>query len=463
MVCIACALRGATLEETLALGRKALRNEGVPTAWRLSQSALSEAPESAAAHEFAGEVLFRRGEFLTAEAEFQRAVKLDENFALGWWGLARVAECTSRHKTADEDIRRAHELDPRDPRIFGAWAMRLRGERHIDALDQYVSMADPSRDADELEGLRQHIELDKALNGRKLMVLASAYAPAEIPLVRWINATTHLRIYGLEVSVNGRILRLQMDTGAGGILIQRKAAEKAGVARLSNATFSGIGDNTKLPGGYHGLAERVRIGEVEFRDALINVIDQELVGNEDGLIGTNVFAEFLVKLDFAGQKLRLDPLPGYHAGDEEPVDASVAPEMRNFARVFRFGHMLLLPTRVGDSGEVLFVIDSGAARTLISYDMAAQAGKVNRDEQMRLKGINGAVSDVYQTGNLFLQFAGFRQTNLGMTSFDMREHSRRLGTEVSGFLGLPVLSLFTLTIDYRDGLVNFEYKDKEPR
>jgi hypothetical protein len=69
------------------------------------------------------------------------------------------------------------------------------------------------------------------------------------------------------------------------------------------------------------------------------------------------------------------------------------------------------------------------------------------------------VADVYQTGDLFLQFAGFRQKNLGMTAFNMWEQSRRLGTEVSGFFGLPLLNLFTLTIDYRDGLVNFDRTD----
>ena len=30
--------------------------------------------------------------------------------------------------------------------------------------------------------------------------------------------------------------------------------------------------------------------------------------------------------------------------------------------------------------------------------------------------------------------------------------------DFAGFLGRPVLSLFTLTIDYRDGLVHFAYK-----
>jgi hypothetical protein len=121
--------------------------------------------------------------------------------------------------------------------------------------------------------------------------------------------------------------------------------------------------------------------------------------------------------------------------------------------------MLLLPTRVSNSRERLFVIDTGSARTLISYDAAAEIGKINRDDRLHLNGINGRVADVYQTGNLFLEFAGFRQRSVGMTAFDMWEQSRNLGTEVSGLLGLPLLDLFTLTIDYRDGLVNFDYRE----
>jgi hypothetical protein len=120
--------------------------------------------------------------------------------------------------------------------------------------------------------------------------------------------------------------------------------------------------------------------------------------------------------------------------------------------------MLLIPTRVGESREALFVIDTGAARTLISYDMAAEVSKLDRNDKLGLRGINGQVADVYQTGNLYLQFAGFRQKSLGMTSFDMWPQSRGIGTEISGFLGLPVLSLFTITIDYRDGIIKFDYQ-----
>ena len=444
------------MEATLSLGRKALLNEGVATAWKLSQQALAEAPDSASAHEFRGEVLFRRGDFAQSESEFKAALKLDANLALAWWGLARVAECSSLHKTAAQYYGRAYELDPKNPRIFLDWALRLHGPQHIQGLQKYLSMADPRRDEKDIADLRQHIQLDQALNGRHVLALVSPYQKTEIPLAPLISDVTHMRVYGLEVNINGTPLALQLDTGASGILIPHRAGDRAGVARLSYATFGGFGDSLKSPGGYRGIAERVRIGSVEFHDALINVSSQESIGTADGLIGTDVFSEFLITMDFSAKKLRLDPLPGYHVSDEELHDRVVSADMRNFVPVFRFGHVLLLPTRVNDSREVHFVLDTGSAKTLISYEMAEEASKLKRDDRTRINGISGQVADVYQTGDLFLQFAGFRQKNLGMTAFNMWEQSRRIGTEISGFLGLPLLNLFTLTIDYRDGLVNFD-------
>ncbi|HUJ51050.1 MAG TPA: tetratricopeptide repeat protein, partial [Bryobacteraceae bacterium] len=140
-VLAASALLGAEAGGTVALGRKALGNDGVATAWKLAQKAVNDAPDSAAAHEFAGEVLFRRGEFAQAEAEFERAAKLDANFALAWWGLARVSECSSMYKTAAEYFRRAYTLDPKDPRIVRDWAIRLSVQQQAEALEKYSSMA----------------------------------------------------------------------------------------------------------------------------------------------------------------------------------------------------------------------------------------------------------------------------------------------------------------------------------
>jgi hypothetical protein len=43
-------------------------------------------------------------------------------------------------------------------------------------------------------------------------------------------------------------------------------------------------------------------------------------------------------------------------------------------------------------------------------------------------------------------------------AFDLTSISQSAGTEVSGILGFTLLHLLDLKIDYRDGLVDFEYK-----
>ena len=118
----------------------------------------------AAAHEFAGEVLFRRGQFTQADAEFKNAVELEPRLALAWWGLGRVAECASMNKTAVEDFRRAYELNPKDPRILSAWIPQLRGQERAKALQTYLAAMGATP---ETEDLRQRMELAKALDGRR--------------------------------------------------------------------------------------------------------------------------------------------------------------------------------------------------------------------------------------------------------------------------------------------------------
>jgi len=286
---IAFTLSGAPVEDTVNLGRKALANQGVSTAWNLSQRALAESPGSAVVHEFAGEVRFRRGEFALARDEFQAATKLDPRLALAWWGLARTAECESMHKTAQSYFQKAYELDPKNPRIFLDWAMHLEGRQRIVALERYVSNLDPERTGDDLKTLDQRIALLKAIDGRNIMSLASPYKHSELTLAKLTVDSNRTRVYGLEVNINGNKLNLLLDTGASGILIRRAAAEKARVIRLSDTTFHGFGSNTRLPGGYQGIAERVQIGDIEFRDALVRVIEADTVATGDGVIGTDVF------------------------------------------------------------------------------------------------------------------------------------------------------------------------------
>ena len=400
LVSLASALAAAPVDDLLAKARRALANDGVLTAWKLAQEALGQAPDSAAAHEFSGEVLFRRGEFQQADVAFQAALQHDPTYALAWWGRARIAKCSSMRKSAAEYIRRAHDLNPRDLRIFAEWIAGLPGDQRIDALEQYGSHIDPGRNPGEYSDLIERIRLERLALGRKFSVLTSPYQSTEIPLGTYVSNTTHMRTYVLDMEVNGAALRLVVDTGSTGIIISRKAGAKTGIKPLVSTTVSGLGDSTRLPSAYQGVAGRVRVGAVEFHDTLVRVSDQDSVADSDGLIGTDLFSDFLVTLDFPGRKLRLDPLPGYEPRSQELRDRANDPAFKSFTPVYRFGHLLLVPTRVSGSRPALFVIDSGAAKNLISSELAKELTAVTPDAHSRMTGLSGTVANLYQTGDL---------------------------------------------------------------
>ncbi len=178
------------------------------------------------------------------------------------------------------------------------------------------------------------------------------------------------------------------------------------------------------------------------------------MGDADGLIGTDIFEHYLVTIDFPSRKLLLDPLPPPSERED-----SVANQGKSFTGVFSFGHLLLISTHAGRNPEAngLFVIDTGAYSDFISPALARQAGAV-RDSDANVQGASGRVNNVKTAGTTTLEFAHYNQPSDQMLTIDLRAQSKALGTEVSGFLGFPTLRKVKVIIDYRDGLVDFEYK-----
>jgi Tfp pilus assembly protein PilF len=436
-----------------------LKKDEVLEAYQTARQAISVAPESAPVHAAMGDVRFRRGQFAEAETEYKKALQLDGRLARGWWGLAQIATCASMHKTANQYYRKAHELDPSDPDVLLGWAHTLKSSsQRISALENYLSLVQ-IEEPEKLEPIRTYIETLKQLGDRKSCVMTSPYVKTEMQLQQLLYNPQTPRGWGLRVGFNGgKPQTLLLDTGARGITINRKMADKIGVRRLAGEHMTGIGDKGPVT-GYLGLIERVQIGDVEFHDCVVSVSDRTSVADQGGLIGSDVFSEFLVMLDFPQRMLRLDPLPAREKQPEEnePYDRFIPPQMQLFTPIFRFGHMLLISTKVNDSEPVLFLVDTGASLNLISRDLARETTAVSQDDTLRVRGLSGNVRNVYSAQKVVLQFARFRQENRDMVSFDFKKLSRFLGTEVSGILGLPLLNFLTIGIDYRDGLVDFTY------
>jgi predicted aspartyl protease len=248
-----------------------------------------------------------------------------------------------------------------------------------------------------------------------------------------------------------------------------------------------------------GLADSLKIGELEFQNCPVRVLEQRSVMGGDGLIGADVFAAFLIDIDFPNEKLHLTELPkrpgetatkitlqterdeSSSSGEEPaeksaqlksaesvaprqsgPQDSYVAPEMQSYTKVYSFRRIVLVPTSIGDAPVKLFVLDTGATKNVISPSAAEEVTKVHGDART-IKGLSGSVKNVYRADKAVMQFAHLRQENQDLIAIDLTHISDRMGTEISGFLGFEVLRFLDIKIDYRDGLVDFSYDPKRWR
>jgi len=468
-----------------------LRQDKVRDAAETLEKGLHAKPSDSGLKVAQGELLFRQGKISEAEKIFVEMINSGPAPARAFLGLAQVSSAVAMYAREHRLILRAHELDPSDQDIQKEWMSTLSRADRIKSLESYLSQP-TSDDADTRRNLSEYLEVLRARQAtpRGACRLVSDVTATETELLPLLRDASHLRGFGLPVTINGQKSKLLLDTGAGGITVNRKLAARAGVQRLADVRIGGVGDKGDAK-GYAAHAGSIRIGSLEFRNCPVDVIDKRSVTDEEGLIGADVFQRFLIEIDFPGRKLRLSQLPERPgepqvkpslATDEDdsgsesdpnpaggtgngrnpaPVpkhfDRYIGPEMSSYARVFRFSHMLLVPTKINNAPGKLFLIDSGAWNNMITPDAAREVTKVHGDSDTIIKGLSGSVKKVYETGTVVLEFGSLRQTNEDMVAFDLSNISRDVGTEVSGTLGFAMLNLLKLKLDYRDALVKFEY------
>jgi len=455
-----------------------------------------------------GEVWFRQGKILEADKEWVEVANSGYPEARAFLGLARVRNALAMYKTAKKMIDRAHELDPDDPDIQDEWMSTLSRSERVRYLETTLA-GDNNWDPDRRADVASYLEYLKGRAKRKSSPcrLVSKVTATETPLVPLLEDPKTLRGFGLTVSLNGHKSSLMLDTGASGILVKRSIAEHAGISKITETKVMGIGKKGRRD-AYVGIADSIRIGNLEFQDCPVEVMESRSVAGEDGLIGADVFQDFLVDIDFPNEKLRLSQLPkrpgetgqslalknsedddsdGSGPPDESdsahgkpvtstaeapapssgppssapkspgPQDRYIASEMKSYTPVLLFGHDLLVPTSIGKVPSKLFILDTGSLVNFISPAAAREVTKVHTEGDVTVEGISGRVDKVYTANKAVLQFGRLRQENQDITAFDTTPISDDLGTEVSGFLGFVMLRMLEIKIDYRDALIDFQY------
>src|SRR5688572_27449300 len=260
--------------------RSLLKNDDVEEAVQAGVKAIEALPASAPIHAAVGDVSFREGEMREAERHYRKAIEADSN-ARGYYGMAKLYSSTFNRRAVRVMDRRAYELDPEDPEIIAAYAADLPADQQISLLEKYLQVG-LNELADRKDALRERIAYLKKMGDRRTWILEGTPRAAVIKLDRINPAPKSHTGYRVKISVNGKKpVGLQVDTGASGILIHRKLAEKLEVELISEATVRGVGDEGKRK-AYKGLAQSIKIGDLEFRDCVISISDNRL--SDDGLI-----------------------------------------------------------------------------------------------------------------------------------------------------------------------------------
>ncbi len=489
---------GPLVPAQVGLVRALLRQQKVEEALESVNAALTAVAILPSLLAAKGEVQFRRGEMAEAEKSFADAKELDAKEVHAYLGLARLYRAESLYRQAYDELQSAHRIAPDDPDVQRAWLNILPRSEAITALQAYLAGPHPE-DEDETRWLTERLDFLKATAGQPVHAcrLVSRVERTDATLYTVRNASGARSGIGLTVQLNGQNFNLQFDTGASGLIVNRKVAEKANLTRISALHLAGIGDKG-LQSGYTTVADRIRIGELEFQDCVVAVTEQNSI-TEDGLIGADVFARYLVDIDLPGMKLALSPLPkrpedttvptSLNSEGEEPTandpkensdsaatekqptasrssavrhlpkDRYIAPEMAKWTKVFRFGHTLLVPTNVNDSETTLFGLDTGAFDNILSVHAVRQVAKVKSAFGLRVQGMSGDVKKVYHA-KVTLRFGHLQQSDIDTIALDLSKISRQTGTEVSGFLGFGMLQMLDVKLDYRDGLVDLEFDPK---
>lgn len=465
------------------LVRALLEQNKLDAAAKDAEAWVALSPGSSMALTAVGDVRLRQGTPRDALIEFQKAALADLCNARAYFGIAEVESLAGFHASAQRKIEQAYTLHPTDNEIYTDWiATRPRKER-LQIWTHYAEKSDQINEEDRAK-LKLRLEKESLYHASDCRMAATSPREAAVSMVRATDDPTYTRAWGLDVQFNGKRRRLEIDTGATGIMISRAAAVFLGIQREDARETSGIGDKAAVKTSIAHVAS-VKIGGIEFTNCPVEILEKWSVLDSDGLIGGDVFGDSLLTLDFPKHELRIAPLPLRpgeteadrekleRAGDDavlEPHDPYVAPDMAKWQRVYRSGHELLMPTGIVETKQIkdtaawkekLFLLDTGADSNLISPAAAREVTKISRDEGMDIRGLQGSVNRVYEAGKFTLTFAALRLDSPSMTSIDTTSISHDAGVEVSGLIGAPALFQVVLHIDYRDNLVWCEHGTKK--
>ncbi len=366
---------------------------------------------------------------------YSQALDLDPTNVRGQLGMGRIATLLSEQHRAAVHYSAAYQNAPRDPDAILAFASVMENPtaRQV-LLRNFLALARDAR----VEDVRARLRIAEQIGNTPLAVLNSPYEPYNIPLLSSpsVGFVLRARING------GRELNLILDTGASGIVLNASAGSQMDLHFLADAVLSGFGTTQPINARIARAASFETAG-LKIGNLLFHVCATDLTRAADGMIGLDVFENFLIRLDPSAHQLELTPFP---QSEGTPGEGTAAcPECLRF---YRLGPLLLLRATVNGKAEGYFVLDSGSRYSMISNKLVSQGGRAGV-----FAGAQGPQDVTVPSTPVGIRLGQRSLMDFEYATFDPTGISAQNGVEIAGAIGYSLLRDLTLTVDYRAGVV----------
>ena len=441
----------AAVEQARSAGTAGAYREALDVTWRaddwevgleLAREALQSRPNASEVHGPAARALWRAGRIAEAEDVAARlSVHWKDPIALKM--LITTALARGDKTTATRAADRLHTLTPLSGEdLFYVINTRAAAQR-LDGLADLIRQAEKKVDvangypeiylAEQLEGLAEYFDAI----GPKPVNQIRSYGSSPMPVITLIN------LPGCEVMINGHgPYRMIVDTG-GSIMLSLDSSIAAELSLESIAQSSVHGVAGKDESG-QVLIDELRIGDVVCHRVMSRTfgVRKSIAYAADGIIGTGLFGDGRMTLDFQEGRLTVQPSSS-EPGPGSAADLRIVADAKLIAPIPLNGEPA---AALIDSGADAFAVAPSRLRKIFPGEAirtlpAAGAFGVGGDQ-------NPAIS---LTRGVDFRFAGRDYQNYGGLGLDVLDTllGPMLGIQNDALIGMPVLrEMKTLTVDF---------------
>jgi predicted aspartyl protease len=277
--------------------------------------------------------------------------------------------------------------------------------------------------------------------------LPGGAASYRIKLDRFVASPNRAAGLLVKARINGGpLLSLLVDSGTQYVVVDRRAALRSHSAGGADLEMIAVGAASAAL-VKHRTADTLELGDLKLRGVPMVVVDRPLGDGIQGAFPLSIFAGFLIRLDF--QTKELDLLP-YSDG---VADSSAA------VPVLSSNRLLFVKGTINEARDGYFLLDTGAAFTAISRDLA---GQLHIPEilaaHVPLRGGVAEIDAPLLSGSVRLQFESHQPVMGPVVAVDLSTASRYHGFEILGLIGYSALCDSVLTLNYRDNVIRIRPK-----